>query len=414
MPNNGRTSDDENGRIDPRKSVGAEAEALGSVAARGGEAITATLTGAVEQVTRDVSETGSKLVDAVDHAVGDAAGEAARSIAHGAEATSDALHEATDALTSKSPESNNPGDQATIAPDDTNPANATPANGAGHAGEASNDAPAAPASAAQVAAGSAVAAVGDAARPARSRLRDAMRRARQNEVERSDVIVDLRETELARLELLAESVEDVFAELPESTDLFDGRVTPGDPPRMWIDVLAYVAMGRDKRTYQFVQETRHGRKVVSETGSLDAMGKQVTQYIAHRMVERERALLSDQPAQVLQPGPEADATPRTDADQSEAGAVQSEAVAMADQNTQNGKQADNAEADNADPGSAVAKSAAAAGAAAATGAAVAVAASRDDERPGYSGFALIVAFLLGMVAGAIALFLIGANYVPPV
>lgn len=55
-----------------------------------------------------------------------------------------------------------------------------------------------------------------------SRLRDAMRRARLNETERRDVIVSLREGEVARLEMLQDLLEDVFASVPEESDLFDG------------------------------------------------------------------------------------------------------------------------------------------------------------------------------------------------
>lgn len=69
-----------------------------------------------------------------------------------------------------------------------------------------------------------------------SRLRDAMRRARLNETERRDVIVSLREGEVARLEMLQDLLEDVFASVPEESDLFDGSILPGNPPRLWIDV----------------------------------------------------------------------------------------------------------------------------------------------------------------------------------
>ncbi len=38
-------------------------------------------------------------------------------------------------------------------------------------------------------------------------------------------------------------------------DLFDRGISRGDTPRLWIDVIAHVAMGRDKRQYRFVQDT---------------------------------------------------------------------------------------------------------------------------------------------------------------
>jgi type VI protein secretion system component VasF len=51
-----------------------------------------------------------------------------------------------------------------------------------------------------------------------------------------------------------------------------------------------VLMGRDKRIYRFVQDTRFGRIVLAESHEVSAIVEAVTSYIARRMVERERAL----------------------------------------------------------------------------------------------------------------------------
>jgi hypothetical protein len=125
------------------------------------------------------------------------------------------------------------------------------------------------------------------------RLRDALSRARQQEAERSDVIVDLREAELARLELLQDALSDVFGVIPDDNDLLDCALVPSTPPRLWVDVLGHVVMGRDKRTYRFLKDTRYGRQVILETTNLDEIATRVTDYVAHRLLERERALESD-------------------------------------------------------------------------------------------------------------------------
>jgi len=125
-------------------------------------------------------------------------------------------------------------------------------------------------------------------------LREALNRARQQEAERSDVIVDLREAELARLELLQDALSDVFDEIPEENDLLECALIPGTPPRLWVDVLGHVVMARDKRTYRFLKDTRHGRHVILETTSLDEMASRITDYVAHRLIERERALETEQ------------------------------------------------------------------------------------------------------------------------
>ena len=55
-------------------------------------------------------------------------------------------------------------------------------------------------------------------------------------------------------------------------------------------------MGRDKRLYRFVLDTRHGRKVLAESPQAEEIVTAVTDYVARRMVERERALAGGGPA----------------------------------------------------------------------------------------------------------------------
>jgi len=124
-------------------------------------------------------------------------------------------------------------------------------------------------------------------------LKDAVREARVEAAERTGVVVDLRDAELARLEILNEALEPVFAAVPKDVDLFDRGVVPGAAPRLWIDVLAHVSMGRDKRLYRFLQDTRYGRRILAESTEVKPIAEAVTRYVARRLVERERALVAD-------------------------------------------------------------------------------------------------------------------------
>src|SRR6266702_54387 len=132
----------------------------------------------------------------------------------------------------------------------------------------------------------------DAERPSEppQRLKDALRKARVDQAERSGVVVDLHDAEVARLELLNEALDPLFEEVPSEVDLFDRGISRGETPRLWIDSVAHVAMGRDKRIYRFLQDTRYGRKVLAETVNIPEMVDAVTKYLAQRMIERERAL----------------------------------------------------------------------------------------------------------------------------
>ena len=124
------------------------------------------------------------------------------------------------------------------------------------------------------------------------RLRDALRQARIEAADRTGVVVDLRDAEVARLEILNEALDPLFAQIPDSVDLFDRGISQGETPRLWIDVVAHVVMGRDKRIYRFVQDSRFGRIVLAESHDVTAMTSAITDYVARRMVERERAMVA--------------------------------------------------------------------------------------------------------------------------
>lgn len=124
----------------------------------------------------------------------------------------------------------------------------------------------------------------------RQPLKDALRQARIETAERTSVVVDLRDAEVARLELLNEALDPVFAEIPPQVELFDRGISQGEVPRLWIDVIAQVVMSRDKRIYRFVLDTRFGRKILLESPHVPDIVEAVTHYVAGQLVERERGL----------------------------------------------------------------------------------------------------------------------------
>ena len=128
---------------------------------------------------------------------------------------------------------------------------------------------------------------------AASPLTQAMHQARVEAAERTSVVVDLRDAEVARLELLNEALDPLFGEIPPEVELFDRGISRGDTPRLWIDSVAHIAMGRDKRIYRFLNDTRVGRRVLAESHDIADIVQAVTGYMARRMVERQRALDED-------------------------------------------------------------------------------------------------------------------------
>ena len=76
--------------------------------------------------------------------------------------------------------------------------------------------------------------------PRAARLKQAVRQARIDMAERTGVVVDLHDAEVARLEILNEALDPLFNDIPAEVELFERGITRGDPPRLWIDMIAHV------------------------------------------------------------------------------------------------------------------------------------------------------------------------------
>lgn len=132
---------------------------------------------------------------------------------------------------------------------------------------------------------------GKAKLPQVTPLKEAIRTARIEAAERSAVVVDLRDAERARLELLNEQLDPLFRDIaPEHIDLFDRGISQGTTPRLWVDMVTHVAMGRDKRTYRLLQDGVHGRRLIAEAAEVEPMVTAITQYVARRLVAREQMI----------------------------------------------------------------------------------------------------------------------------
>lgn len=142
-----------------------------------------------------------------------------------------------------------------------------------------------------------------------SRLSEVIREVKNAAADRDDVVVELREAHKMRLELLAAELLPIFAEVPDDAG-FDFAISSGAQPRLWIDAVSHVTMGRDRRTYRFLKDTRLGRVVLAESLDIKPVAEQVTRYVAERIVERERMLEGDVepilPAQIEREQPAAE------------------------------------------------------------------------------------------------------------
>ena len=129
--------------------------------------------------------------------------------------------------------------------------------------------------------------------PAGRDLKAAVQKARIEDAERSDIASDLRAAEVSRLEILHDNLMPVFEQLPKEADMFDHGLVPGERPRLYIDMVAFIEMSRDRRTYRFLLDTRSGRQLLGENDDATIMAEAITNYLGRRIVERDKALASD-------------------------------------------------------------------------------------------------------------------------
>ena len=124
-------------------------------------------------------------------------------------------------------------------------------------------------------------------------LAEAMSRVRSAQADREDVVVDMKHAKFSRLELLAEEVAPIFDDVPEDNEQFEFAITKGETPRLWIDMTSFVRMAADGREYEFVKDTRLGRTVLGRSSNREIIAEAITDYVAERVLERERMIEGD-------------------------------------------------------------------------------------------------------------------------
>ena len=127
-----------------------------------------------------------------------------------------------------------------------------------------------------------------AARQDRDGLADALREARLAEAAHFEAALDLRDSKALRLLILKDELLPSVQSTPEARELFDLTLLPADPPKLWVDLSAYVVMEPDHRTYRVLQDRQDGREVLFEGTDREQAAAAVRRHMAHRLVARER------------------------------------------------------------------------------------------------------------------------------
>lgn len=122
----------------------------------------------------------------------------------------------------------------------------------------------------------------------RDSLAEALREARLAEAAHFEAALELRDSKSLRLQLLQDDLLPAVRSSSEARELFDLTLVPGDPPKLWVDLVSHVVMEPDHRTYRFVQDRQDGREILFESASREQMVATIRRHMAHRLVARER------------------------------------------------------------------------------------------------------------------------------
>ena len=127
--------------------------------------------------------------------------------------------------------------------------------------------------------------------PPGGRMDAALRSARLAEAAHFEAITNIRDAATLRLQVLKDDLEPIVEARRETDEFIDLALVPGTPPRLWIDMVAYVFMAPDPRTYRFCQDTASGQRVLCETADRAEAAERITAYIAHRVIDRQRHIV---------------------------------------------------------------------------------------------------------------------------
>jgi hypothetical protein len=123
-------------------------------------------------------------------------------------------------------------------------------------------------------------------------LSGALRKARLAEAAHFEAVLGIRDSKSLRLQVLKDELSPLVAATPEAPKIFDLALVPGEPPRLWIDLISSIVMEPDYRTYRLVQDNQTGREVLFESAERAEMLNYLKAYLAHRMIARERMVSS--------------------------------------------------------------------------------------------------------------------------
>jgi hypothetical protein len=117
-----------------------------------------------------------------------------------------------------------------------------------------------------------------------SGLGAAMRHVRAAEAAHFEAVAALSDARALRLQILKDELAAIIAASPEARRAFELALIPGDTPRLWLDLITFVVMEPDPKTYRLVQHGQSGREVLLETAERAEMVQQAKLLLAQKVI----------------------------------------------------------------------------------------------------------------------------------
>lgn len=128
-------------------------------------------------------------------------------------------------------------------------------------------------------------------------LVEALKAARHAEALHQESLALVRDAETLRLAALRDELAAFVAGHEAARAFFALSILPGEKSRLWLDLVHWVEMAPDARSYRFTGDRDTGRESLLETRDRAEMVRFLKSWMAHRLVERARSLA--RPAQPI-------------------------------------------------------------------------------------------------------------------
>ena len=125
-------------------------------------------------------------------------------------------------------------------------------------------------------------------------MAEELRRARELQGAGHEARLASRDMAAMRLLAVKQELSPYVDALPELRSFIELALVNGETPKLWLDLVSYVVMAPDQQHWRLMQDTADGREVIFETDQMDELVAFLRKFIAHRAIQRERLLRSDE------------------------------------------------------------------------------------------------------------------------